>query len=86
MWRQLVAALVAGDKPLIAERAMLYTYYWCAATLPLIEAPQLKAKGSILRRIMVLKSLFRDAISMQVAPQNASLQSYQEHIFRVLYG
>lgn len=38
MWRHLMAALLAGDKPLIAERAMLYTYYWCVppcwGTLP----------------------------------------------------
>lgn len=28
MWRELIAALVADDKPLIAERALLFVYYW----------------------------------------------------------
>ena len=28
MWRELMVALVAADKPLIAERALLFVYYW----------------------------------------------------------
>jgi len=29
-WRELMAALVEDNKPLIAERALSYAYYWCA--------------------------------------------------------
>ena len=30
MWRELMAALVEDDKPLVAERALLFAYYWWA--------------------------------------------------------
>ena len=28
-WRELMVALVDDNKPLIAERALIYAYYWC---------------------------------------------------------
>ena len=28
VWRELMTALVKDDKPMVAERALLYAYYW----------------------------------------------------------